>query len=109
IFVGWFWYVIAIAPVIGLLQAGEQGMADRFMYVPMIGVLIIAAWMSPPRLAPVGAALIALCATTARAQTAHWQNSIELWSHATRVTPESYIAHENLGQALREIGQLDAA
>ena len=109
VFVGWFWYVIAIAPVIGLLQAGEQGMADRFMYVPMIGVLIIAAWMSPPRLAPVGAGLIALCAITARAQTAHWQNSIELWSHATRVTPESYIAHENLGQALREIGQLDAA
>ena len=109
VFVGWFWYVIAIAPVIGLLQAGEQGMADRFMYVPMIGILIIAAWMSPPRLAPVGAGLIALCAITARAQTAHWQNSIELWSHATRVTPESYIAHENLGQALREIGQLDAA
>ena len=109
LFVGWFWYVIAIAPVIGLLQAGEQGMADRFMYVPMIGLLIIAAWMAPPRLAPVGAVLIAVCAITARAQTAHWQNSIELWSHATRVTPESYIAHENLGQALREIGQLDAA
>jgi len=109
LFVGWFWYVIAIAPVIGLLQAGEQGMADRFMYVPMIGILIIAAWSASKRLAPIGAALIVVCAIAARAQTAHWQNSIELWSHATRVTPDSYIAHENLGQALRETGQLDAA
>lgn len=109
VFVGWFWYVIAIAPVIGLLQAGEQGMADRFMYVPMIGVLIVVAWTATARLAPIGAAVVVVCACVARAQTAHWQNSIELWSHAARVTPESYIAHENLGQALREIGQLDAA
>jgi tetratricopeptide (TPR) repeat protein len=109
VFVGWFWYIVAIAPVIGLLQAGEQGMADRFMYLPMIGVLIVAAWASPPKLAPLGAVLIAACAIMARAQTAHWQNSIELWSHAARVTPESYIAHENLGQALRETGRLDAA
>jgi len=108
-FVGWFWYVIAIAPVIGLLQAGEQGMADRFMYVPMVGILIIAAWGTPARLAPLGIGIVLVCALAARAQVAHWANSIELWSHATRVTSTSYIAHENLGQALREIGQLDAS
>ena len=114
VFVGWFWYVIAIAPVIGLLQAGEQGMADRFMYLPMIGILIAAAWgaprVAPPRLlAGVAGAIVLACTIAAREQTAHWANSIELWSHAARVTPRSYIAHENLGQALRERGDYDAA
>ncbi len=134
--VGWCWYGITIAPVIGLLQAGEQGMADRFMYVPMIGILIIAAWGVPalvrwlvaqargfeaegpePGLSTHGswlmtgiaAALVAACAVTARAQAAHWSDSVSLWRHATRVTPGSYIAHENLGQALRELGHLDEA
>ncbi|MEO6237907.1 MAG: tetratricopeptide repeat protein [Vicinamibacterales bacterium] len=111
--VGWLWYLVTIAPVIGLLQAGEQGMADRFMYVPMIGLLIIVAWGAPVicnrfrRTVPLAAAGVVLaCAVTARAQVAHWANSVELWQHATRVTPGSYIAHENLGQALRERGQL---
>lgn len=120
VFVGWFWYLVTIAPVIGLLQSGEQGMADRFMYIPMIGLSIIVAWSAEswlmargrsalgPRIAvAAGAAIVVACAVAARAQTAHWENSLELWSHAARVTPESYIAHENLGQALREQGRLD--
>jgi tetratricopeptide (TPR) repeat protein len=121
LFVGWFWYVITIAPVIGLLQAGEQGMADRFMYVPMIGLSIMAAWSADAlafrRTASsglrrharwmTGALVVVICAFAARAQVAHWENSIALWSHAARVTPRSYIAHENLGQALREGGQLE--
>jgi len=119
LFVGWFWYVVTIAPVIGLLQAGEQGMADRFMYVPMIGLSIVAAWamalpavqrrLRPEGIAAIAAIVVIACAVTARTQAAHWENSVELWSHATRVTPQSYIAHENLGQALRERGQLEAA
>jgi tetratricopeptide (TPR) repeat protein len=117
--VGWFWYLITIAPVIGLLQAGEQGMADRFMYVPMIGILVMLAWGASELARPLtaggswlaagGAIVVAALALTARAQAAHWQDSLTLWRHATRVTPESYIAHENLGQALRERGQLDEA
>ena len=117
--VGWSWYVITIAPVIGLLQAGEQGMADRFMYVPMIGILLIVAWGVPALaerrtvqgswLTAAALALVAASAIAARAQVAHWEDSVILWQHATRVTPESYIAHENLGQALRERGQLDEA
>ena len=117
--VGWFWYGITIAPVIGLLQAGEQGMADRFMYVPMIGILVVVAWGVPalverrgvpgPSLVAGAVALVVACAIAARAQAAHWEDSVMLWQHATRVTPESYIAHENLGQALRERGQLDEA
>jgi tetratricopeptide (TPR) repeat protein len=118
--VGWFWYVITIAPVIGFLQAGEQGMADRFMYVPMIGLLLMVAWGVPDLakgfvgqrswLVPAGAmALVVVSAIAARAQVAHWSDSVSLWQHATRVTPESYIAHENLGQALRELGRLEEA
>jgi protein O-mannosyl-transferase len=117
---GWAWYAITIAPVIGLLQAGEQGMADRFMYIPMIGILVMAAWGLPELLEtitvrrswllPAGASvMVAACAIASRAQTAHWEDSVTLWQHATRVTPESYIAHENLGQALRERGRLDEA
>jgi tetratricopeptide (TPR) repeat protein len=117
--VGWLWYILTVAPVIGLLQAGEQGMADRFMYVPMIGILIMVAWgvrdlaeglrKSSWLMAAAAAAVVIACAVTARAQAAHWEDSVTLWRHATRVTPDSYIAHENLGQALRELGQLDEA
>ena len=120
VWVGWLWYLVTITPVIGFLQAGEQGMADRFMYVPMIGLLIAGAWGAQPMLERLGItrswglragalAIVTVCAIAARAQAAHWENSEALWSHATRVTPGSYIAHENLGQALREAGRLEEA
>ena len=115
--VGWLWYLVTVTPVIGFLQAGEQGMADRFMYVPMIGLLIAAAWGAAPALKRIGrgqrvlpiaaAGIVIACAIAARSQAAHWENSLTLWTHAARVTPESYIAHENLGQALRERNRLD--
>ena len=99
---GWMWYVITIAPVIGFLQAGEQGMADRFMYIPMIGLLMAAAWavpaILPGRMAVVraaGIAVVVASAVAAHAQVAHWENSLTLWEHATRVTPDSYIAYQN--------------
>ena len=120
VWVGWLWYLVTITPVIGFLQAGEQGMADRFMYVPQIGLSIAAAWSAvalsgraragrgwPLRAAAL--AVIAVCAIASRAQAAHWRNSVTLWEHAARVTPRSYIAHENLGQALRENGRLEEA
>lgn len=127
--VGWLWYGLTLAPVIGLLQAGEQRLADRFLYVPMLGLLIIVAWGVPdlldrtrtatgrvtaprryPMLLPAAAvAIVIACAVTAHAQVAHWRNSLTLWEHAVRVTPDSYLAFENLGQALRERGRYDEA
>jgi tetratricopeptide (TPR) repeat protein len=118
--VGWLWYIVTVTPVIGFIQAGEQRMADRFVYVPMIGLLIAVAWGTAEgvraqgsrlrRALPVAATLVVLtCAVTARAQVEHWSDSVTLWQHAIRVTPDSYIAFENLGQALRERGQLDEA
>jgi protein O-mannosyl-transferase len=119
LWVGWSWYLVSVTPVIGFLQAGEQGMADRFMYVPMIGLLIAVAWGAGAVLDRIGAstralpaiavAVVIACAMAARSQAAHWENSLTLWEHAARVTPASYIAHENLGQALRERGRLDEA
>jgi protein O-mannosyl-transferase len=124
--VGWFWYGVTLAPVIGLLQAGEQRLADRFLYVPMIGLLVVVAWGVPDLLArrPAAAspaapsrrsglltatalAIVLACAVTARAQVSHWESSVTLWEHGTRATPDSYIAFENLGQALRERGRYD--
>ena len=110
---------MTLAPVIGLLQAGEQRVADRFMYVPLIGLSVAVSWGLPAlaerwrgiaRVLPAAAAaLVIVWAVAARAQAAHWSDSVALWQHATRVTPDSYIAFENLGQALRERGELDAA
>jgi len=117
--VGWLWYVVMVAPVIGLMQAGEQARADRFMYVPMIGLSIIAAWGGAAVLKRIGIgarataalaiAIVVLCAAAAHAQTSYWVDSVTLWRHAAAVTDDNYVAYENLGQALRERGDLDGA
>jgi len=121
VWVGWLWYLATITPVIGLLQAGEQGMADRFMYVPMIGLLLILAWGVPDLLArwfragntgrrglaAAAVIVVLLSSVAAHAQVRTWQSSVTLWRHAVRATPDSYIAYENLAQAMRDRGQLD--
>jgi tetratricopeptide (TPR) repeat protein len=116
VFVGWFWFLVALAPVIGFLQSGEQSMADRFMYVPLIGLAVILAWGVPvvanrrvPNAVTAFAAVVAIlaCAGTAHAQVLHWHDSVTLWEHAMEVTSGNYLAHENLGQALRDRGDLE--
>jgi Tfp pilus assembly protein PilF len=116
--VGWFFYLVTLAPVIGLVQAGEQGLADRFMYVPMIGLLIIAAWGAAAVtqaagysrwLPPAAASIVVACAVAARAQVTHWRDSVALWEHATQVTPDSYIVYLKLGDACRDLGRLEEA
>lgn len=108
-FVGWFWYLGTLVPVIGLVQVGAQRMADRYTYLPQIGLFIVAAWalrtMAQRRalLVPVAVlastgALIA-CTVVAHRQTAHWRDSLTLWSHTVAVTPESLVARSSLGEA----------
>lgn len=118
VFVGWFWYLIALTPVIGLTQAGEQARADRFMYVPMIGLLIAATWFLArvswlERLRAYGSwiavLLVIAYAVPARAQVETWADGPTLWRHAAAVVPCNYIAYQDLGEALRDRGQLDAA
>ena len=105
--VGWAWYVVALTPVIGLIQAGGQSMGDRYTYIPLIGLFVIVAWGAPDLLGflprkevalTLGAIVVLLsCTVAARAQSAHWRNSIALWEHALTVTTGNYVAHNNMG------------
>ena len=110
--VGWLWFLVTVAPVIGLTQAGEQARADRFMYVPMIGLLLIVAFSRwPSRIAKARIALavivIGLSAFTARAQVMTWADGETLWRHAIAVVPGNYVAYQNLGEWLRDRNRLE--
>lgn len=120
VFVGWLWYLVTLAPVIGLTQAGEQARADRFMYVPMIGLLIAGSWlvvqgsrgvrfMASSAWIVIALVLVLAYAVPARAQVETWSDGLTLWRHAIAVVPRNYIAYQNLGEALRDRGQLDEA
>ena len=111
--VGWLWYLGTLVPVIGLIQAGDQARADRFTYVPLIGVFIMIAWgvndliRRADVLVAAGAAAIAAASIVARVQVGYWQTNTGLWEHALQVADESYVAHTNLGLALFAQGQID--
>ncbi len=117
--VGWLWYLGTLVPVIGLVQVGGQSMADRYMYLPQIGVFVIAAWAlhalcmrwpGSARLVAIAATLIVIAsAVTAYRQTRHWRDSLALWSHTVAITPNSVIARSSLGEALMQRGDLDTA
>ena len=110
---GWLWYLVTLAPVIGLVQVGAQARADRYMYVPMVGLAIMLAWgvadwlRRAPRLRPAAAVLaVAACllsAAVARAQVEYWKDSQSLFEHALAATDGNYLAHHNLGVALAEM------
>jgi Flp pilus assembly protein TadD len=116
---GWFWFLGVMAPAIGVVQASTQSMADRFAYLPLIGLFIALVWgidewlrkfPNPRRSAMIlaGAALFACAALTWR-QLGHWRNSITLFSHALAVTRDNSVAHINLGTALEAVGQREEA
>jgi protein O-mannosyl-transferase len=116
---GWIWYLCALLPVIGLIQVGEQSRADRYTYVPLIGLFIIAAWGIPKLLKDrrllniaVGIAagvLICVFAALARNQVAYWENDLILWDHAVQSAPRNCFARTNLGTAFATRGDLEAA
>src|SRR5262249_27483856 len=111
--VGWAWYLGTLVPVIGLVHQGSQSMADRFTYLPLIGILVMVAWaaadlrVSRRAVAASGAAAVVACALLTERQLGHWQDSISLFRHALAVTDENYLAHTNLGAALDAAGQRD--
>lgn len=108
--VGWLWFLITLIPVIGLVQVGRQSMADRYMYIPQIGLYLMAAWTaadfaqknSAMKYLMAVLSIIALAALTpmTRAQTLHWQNPQTLYAHALRVTNDNHLAHYNLANFL---------
>ncbi len=116
---GWLWYVGTLVPVIGIIQVGSQAFADRYTYVPLIGLFMILAWSIPgpwpssaARRAVIGAtacaALAVLLALTWR-QAGYWRDSFALWRHALAVQPDNVLAHNNLALALNEVGYSDEA
>ncbi|HWY50059.1 MAG TPA: tetratricopeptide repeat protein [Chthoniobacterales bacterium] len=117
--VGWFWYLIMLLPVIGIIEVGLQGHADRYTYLPHAGLYIALTWLvvdfsvSWPRrkeiLAGVGTALVVTLAFCAWRQTTYWKNSETLWTHTLAVTKDNDVALTNLGTFLMERGQLDDA
>jgi len=119
--VGWFYYLGTLVPVIGIVQVGDQAMADRYTYLPHLGITVMAAWLaaewfqrvkSPRKRRAVSVAvLILVCAMAARAhdQVGAWRNSLTLFSHAARVVPHSFIAHTNLASQLEAIGEWEGA
>jgi len=103
--VGWLWYLGTLVPVIGLVQVGAAAMADRFTYVPLLGIFVALAWLlpagPPARLAAAAAVVVlALLAAQTRAQIAVWRDSTTLFAHALAVDERNAIAHVNLGVEL---------
>lgn len=94
---GWLWFLIALAPVLGIVQVGYQARADRYAYVPLIGLFIAAAWTLPRRVT--AAAVIALCAVTTY-QLPFWRNDETLYTRAVAIDPRNYVMLNNLS-ALR--------
>jgi len=117
--VGWLWFLGTLVPVIGLVQVGSQAMADRYTYVPLIGLFIIVAWGVPDLLKGWSCRRIVLTVSTGMlllgfmlytpTQVSNWKNSTALFKHALHVNPNNYVAHNNLGNALAEQGKLDRA
>jgi len=117
--VGWLWFLGLLVPVIGLVQVGNQSMADRYTYVPSIGLFIaiartageLAASRPPLRtvLAAAGAAAVVACAVAARRQVETWRDSFTLWDHAVAATDRNLLAQLNRGTLLLGAGRIDEA
>jgi len=120
ILTGWFWFVVTLVPVIGLINAGLQvAMADRFSYIPHIGLFMMLSWGAAELtegvkyrqalLALLAGMVITASAAASWRQLGYWKDSITLYRHTLQVTTKNYIIHHNLGLALASNGDFDAA
>jgi tetratricopeptide (TPR) repeat protein len=117
--VGWLWYLGTLLPVIGLVQISTQGMADRYTYVPLIGLLLLLTWavadliraLHLPRFVPAvaGGGVLAACAALTFVQLGYWADDQSLWEHAVAVTADNPFAHCNLAAALMSRGRPERA
>jgi tetratricopeptide (TPR) repeat protein len=117
--VGWLWYLGTLVPVIGLVQVGDHSVADRYTYVPLIGLFIVMAWGLPDMvarwphqraaLATLIAGLLAALMICSRLQVRYWQDSTTLFQHALCVAPDNPPAHTNLGVAFAGQGEVEKA
>ena len=117
--VGWAWYIVTLVPVIGLVQVGSQAMADRYSYLPSIGILIMLSWGAAELAVPWRQHRMVLAALSAvlglgmlagtRTQTSYWKDSDSLYRHTLSVTRDNYLAYHFLATFLENQGQLDEA
>ena len=125
---GWFWYLGTLVPVIGIVQVGLQGIADRYTYIPSMGLALLIVWgagdlveiigarLSPARgrnlragVIVAGGVALAVMAFLAGVQTSYWKDSVTLYEHVIAVDPENSLAHNNLGEVLARDGRIDDA
>ena len=118
-FVGWTWFLVALLPVLGIVQVGLQARADRYTYLPYLGLFVAVVFacraaasrwrVGPAALGLVALVLVAATAATTRAQSAVWKGDLTLFEHARAVTGPNAVAEQALGAAHLEAGQLEAA
>lgn len=123
---GWAWYLVTLIPVIGIVQVGSQGMADRYTYIPLIGLFFAATWLAAdafryarsrlnsflltsPAEAIIALAILAGLGITSHYQVGYWRNTMTLAKHAVDVTENNYFARTILGMALHKAGRDDEA
>ncbi len=118
--VGWLWFLLSLLPVIGIIQVGVQSMADRYTYLPLLGIFIMIAWGVPELLkswtygrsiiAVSSIAIIIFFGVSSSRQIAYWKNSETLFTHALEAAPEgNFMAHNLLGKALVNQGRMEEA
>lgn len=117
--VGWLWYLGTLVPVIGLVQVGVQAMADRYTYIPLIGLFIILAWgihdlwgnrpYRKPILAGGAVVILIFCFALTWKQVGVWKDREALYAHAVQAIPNNYWAYNNLGAAVFEQGRIEEA
>jgi tetratricopeptide (TPR) repeat protein len=116
---GWLWFIATLVPVIGLIQVGEQSMADRYTYIPSIGLFVLIVWgvyescrawrQLVPALTVAGLAALVSCCWLTRQQLGYWRNSESLFRHALAVTENNSWAMSNLGDVTFNQGRTDEA
>jgi protein O-mannosyl-transferase len=116
---GWFWYLGTMVPMIGLVQVGNQAMADRYAYLPLIGLFIMIVWgatecasarqLSIKYLAAAGLVILLALSAVTRIQLTYWHDDLALWSHALAVTRNNFVAENNFADALIKQGRYDEA
>lgn len=117
--VGWLWFLGTLVPMIGLVQVGRQAMADRYAYLPLIGIFLMVCWAVadwaeqtrlPSTLLPVaGLIIIAALSVVTRRQIGYWADNVTLWTHTIEVTAPNYVAQDDLGGSLMERNRMDEA
>jgi len=116
---GWLWYLGMLVPVIGIMQVGSQAHADRYTYLPQIGLVIMATWLTADWFAALryrravlsaaAATVLAVLAIAAHGQTRYWRDSFSLWTRTLACTDGNYLAHNNLGLVFDRRGLHDEA